>query len=165
MTVKTSSELSVGDKAPEFSALDEAGRRHSLKDYRGKTVVLYFYPKDNTSGCTAQACGLRDRIKTIEAAGAVVLGVSPDSPASHEKFTQKFSLPFILLSDPEHKALKAYGVWVKKSMYGRQYMGVERSTFIVGKAGRIEKIFRKVKSAENPGDMADYLSGKTAAAA
>jgi len=131
-------ELNEGDKAPAFRELTEN---------KGKTVVLYFYPKDNTSGCTAEACDLRDTHPRIIARDAVVLGVSPDSAKSHEKFAAKFNLPFSLVPDENHKLCEAYGVWKEKSMYGRKYMGVERTTFIINPDGTIKKIFRKVKVA------------------
>jgi len=131
-------ELNEGDKAPAFRELTEN---------KGKTVVLYFYPKDNTTGCTAEACDLRDTHPRIIARDAVVLGVSPDSAKSHEKFAAKFNLPFSLVPDENHKLCEAYGVWKEKSMYGRKYMGVERTTFIINPDGTIKKIFRKVKVA------------------
>lgn len=131
-------ELSEGDKAPVFK---------ELSAHKGKAVVLYFYPRDNTSGCTTEACEFRDAQAKIGAKNAVVLGVSPDSAKSHEKFATKFSLPFTLVPDEDHRICEAYGVWKEKSMYGRKYMGVERSTFIIGPDGRIRKIFRKVKPA------------------
>ena len=158
-------ELKAGDAAPEVSLEAGGGGTVSLKDFRGKKrVVLYFYPKDNTPGCTTEACGFRDRAAKLRARAAVVLGVSPDSAASHERFAAKFSLPFALLSDPERKACLAYGVWVQKSLYGRQYMGVERSTFVIGKDGTIERVFRRVKAAEHPKEVLDHLSGRGAAA-
>ena len=138
--------LNVGDKAPSFNVPSSAGRNISLKDFAGnKNVVLYFYPKDDTPGCTVQACGFRDEIKNIEKFDAVVLGVSPDSLKSHEKFISKFKLPFILLSDEDKRLCQDYGVWVEKSMYGKKYMGVARTTFIINKNGKIAKIFEKVK--------------------
>ncbi len=135
-----------GDKAPEFNLPSSNGQKISLKSFQGKkNVVLYFYPKDDTPGCTVEACGFRDSIKPIETEDAVVLGVSPDKITSHEKFIKKFSLPFLLLSDEDHKMSMDYGVWVKKSMYGRKYMGIERTTFVINKDGKIVKIFEKVK--------------------
>ena len=131
-------ELNEGDKAPAFKELTES---------KGKTVVLYFYPKDDTPGCTTEACELRDARQRIEAKDAVVLGVSPNSAKSHEKFATKFNLPFTLVPDEDHKICGAYGVWKEKSMYGRKYMGVERTTFIIAPKGTITKIFRKVKPA------------------
>ena len=140
------SKPNTGDQAPEFSLPANNGQKISLKDFKGKkNVVLYFYPKDDTPGCTVQACGFRDSIKNIEAQGTIVLGVSPDKMTSHEKFIKKFSLPFLLLSDEDHKMSTAYGVWVEKSMYGRKYMGIERTTFVIDKAGKIAKVFEKVK--------------------
>jgi peroxiredoxin Q/BCP len=131
-------ELNEGDKAPAFKELTES---------KGKTVVLYFYPKDDTPGCTTEACELRDAHQRIEVKDAVVLGVSPNSAKSHEKFATKFNLPFTLVPDEDHKICEAYGVWKEKSMYGRKYMGVERTTFIIAPKGTITKIFRKVKPA------------------
>ncbi|QDT54305.1 Putative peroxiredoxin bcp [Caulifigura coniformis] len=140
-----STALNVGDKAPEFSLQNGQGETVKLKDFRGQPVILYFYPKDNTSGCTKQACDFRDTQPAIKKAGAVVLGVSPDSVASHEKFATKFELPFTLLSDPEHAVAEKYGVWVEKSMYGRKYMGINRTTFLIDDKGRIAQIWSKVK--------------------
>lgn len=138
--------LKEGSKAPAFDVPSSAGRNIKLADYKGeKSVVLYFYPKDDTPGCTVEACGFRDKFKEIEKQGAVILGVSPDGDKAHQKFIGKFNLPFILLSDEDKKVCKAYGVWVKKSMYGKEYMGVARTTFIIGKDGKISKIFEKVK--------------------
>lgn len=142
--MKTTTELKVGDAAPAFDAADETGKRHRLSDYKGKTVVLYFYPKDDTPGCTTEACDFRDNYKAFLKKGAVVLGVSPDSAASHQKFKKKFDLPFPLLADEDKALCSAYGVWKEKSMYGRKYMGVERSTFVIGPDGRIKDLVRKV---------------------
>jgi peroxiredoxin Q/BCP len=133
-------ELKEGDKAPAFKELSEN---------KGRTVVLYFYPKNNTPGCTIEACELRDSHKQIAARDAVVLGVSPDSATSHATFAKKFNLPFTLVPDEEHEICEAYGVWKEKSMYGRKYMGVERTTFIIEPDGAIKKIFRKVKPASH----------------
>ncbi len=146
-------ELKVGDPAPEFSATAVggkygAGQEVALRDFRGTTVVLYFYPKDDTPGCTTQACELRDAWPDFKGR-AEIFGVSIDSPASHEKFIAKYQLPFPLLSDGERKIVEAYGVWVEKSMYGKKYMGAERSTFVIDGAGQIAAIFRKVKPAEH----------------
>ena len=136
----------VGDRAPEFNLPSNNGQKISLKDFKSKkNVVLYFYPKDDTPGCTVEACGFRDSIKRIENDNAVVFGVSPDKVSSHEKFIKKFNLPFLLLSDEDHQMSTDYGVWVEKSMYGRKYMGIERTTFIIDKEGKIAKIFEKVK--------------------
>lgn len=146
------SQLQPGDKAPDFNALavggDFDGKRVSLRDLRGKVVVLYFYPKDSTPGCTTQACGLRDAWRDL-AKKAVVFGVSVDSAKSHAKFIEKHSLPFSLLVDEDHALVEAYGVWVEKSMYGRKYMGTERSTFVIGEDGKIRAIHRKVKPVEH----------------
>ncbi|MBZ0201482.1 MAG: thioredoxin-dependent thiol peroxidase [Ignavibacteria bacterium] len=137
--------LKVGDKAPDFKLTADSGEVKSLKDYRGKKVILYFYPKDMTSGCTVEACDLRDNIKKIEKKNAVVIGVSPDGTKSHVKFKEKYDLPFTLLSDESKKMLVDFGVWQEKSMYGRKYMGVVRTTYIIDEKGKIEKIFEKVK--------------------
>lgn len=141
--------LEPGDMAPDFSLPDQDGKKVSLSGLRGRNVVLYFYPKADTPGCTTQACGVRDHRAAYEDADAVVLGVSPDPVKSIAKFDQKFSLGFPLLADEDHSVADAYGVWVEKSMYGRKYMGMERSTFVVGPDGRIKDIFRKVKPAEH----------------
>ena len=138
--------LKIRDIAPEINLLASNGKNVSLKDFKGnKNVVLYFYPKDDTSGCTVEACGFRDALKNIKKQDAVILGVSPDGMDSHKKFIEKFQLPFLLLSDEAKKTCQDYGVWVEKSMYGRKYMGVTRTTFIIGKDGKIKKIFEKVK--------------------
>ncbi|HEY1769305.1 MAG TPA: peroxiredoxin [Chthoniobacterales bacterium] len=146
-------ELNVGDAAPDFAALAVggkygAGQKISLEELRGRPVVLYFYPKDDTPGCTAQACGLRDAWSDFDGT-AEIFGVSVDSAASHEKFIGKFQLPFPLLSDQEKKIVNSYGIWVEKSMYGKKYMGTERTTFVIDGRGRIAAIFRKVKPAEH----------------
>ncbi len=137
--------LKAGDKAPDFKIVADRGEKISLKDYKGKKIVLYFYPKDMTSGCTVEACDFRDNINKIEKKNAVVIGVSPDDTKSHLKFKDKYELPFTLLSDESKKMLEDYGVWQEKSMYGRKYMGVVRTTFIIDEKGKIEKIFEKVK--------------------
>ena len=137
--------LKEGDKAPEFSLPADDGTEHSLSDYRGKRVILYFYPKDDTSGCTKQACELRDALPRIEDAGAVVLGVSPDPVSSHQKFRDKYELNFPLLADEDHEVCEAYGVWKEKSMYGRKFWGVERSTFIIDEEGFIAEVWRRVR--------------------
>jgi len=147
------SELTVGAKAPAFSLPDQTGRTVSLADFAGQTVILYFYPKDDTPGCTAQACSFRDNHDLLKERGLNVLGISPDSVKSHAKFAEKFKLPFPLLSDDGHKIAEAYGVWVEKSMYGRKYMGNERTTFVIDGTGRIAAIHRKVKPAENAADI------------
>ncbi len=137
--------VSEGAAAPNFTLESSAGKKISLKDLKGKKVVLYFYPKDDTPGCTKEACGFRDGIGELKKLGAVVLGVSPDDVESHEKFIKKYSLPFDLLADTDHAVAEKYGVWKEKSMYGRKYMGIERTTFIIDTDGKIAKIFPKVK--------------------
>lgn len=137
--------LTVGQTAPEFTALDQDRRTISLADYRGTWVVLYFYPKDNTSGCTREACAFRDAIEELTSAGAVVIGVSPDSVRSHRTFADKHSLPFRLVADTDHQIAEQYGVWKEKKLYGRTYWGIERTTFIIDPDGRISAIFPNVK--------------------
>jgi peroxiredoxin Q/BCP len=137
--------LKQGDKAPAFALPADDGSTIALKDLKGKKVVLYFYPKDDTSGCTKEACGFRDSWKDVQRLGAVVLGVSPDGLVSHGKFKKKYSLPFPLLADESHEVAEAYGAWGEKSMYGKKYMGILRSTFIIDEQGRIAKVFEKVK--------------------
>ena len=134
----------VGDAAPDFELQNQDGETVKLSDLRGKTVVLYFYPKADTPGCTTQACGIRDRSGEYESAGAVVLGVSPDKPKALRKFADKYELPFTLLSDEGHKVAEAYGVWAEKSMYGRKYWGNERTTFVIDSGGKIARVFPKV---------------------
>jgi thioredoxin-dependent peroxiredoxin len=141
--------LHPGDPAPDFTLPDQHGDPVSLSGFRGKTVVLYFYPKADTPGCTTQACGVRDHQADYSAAGAVVLGVSPDAVKAVSKFDQKFGLGFPLLADEGHKVAEQYGVWAKKSMYGREYMGNERTTFVIAPDGTIKDILRKVKPAEH----------------
>ena len=139
-------ELKEGQKAPEFTLESTEGKKISLQDFKGrKNVVLYFYPKDMTSGCTAEACSFRDNLARVTKTGAVIFGVSVDDVKSHQKFTEKYELNFPLLADTEKEVVNAYGVWKKKSMYGREYMGIERTTFIIDKSGKIAKIFPKVK--------------------
>ena len=139
----------VGDTAPDFTLPDQDGNEVSLSGLRGKTVVLYFYPKDDTPGCTTQACGIRDHRADYASADAVVLGVSPDAPKKIARFDQKFSLGFPLLGDEDHSVAEAYGVWVEKALYGKTYMGMERSTFVIGPDGVVQDVFRKVKPAEH----------------
>jgi peroxiredoxin Q/BCP len=138
-----------GDRAPDFELPDQDGKTHKLADYAGKNVVLYFYPKALTSGCTVQACGVRDRAAQYEDANAVVLGVSPDPQKKLRQFADKEGLQFTLLGDEDHSVADAYGVWVEKSMYGKKYWGFERSTFVIGPDGKIHHVFRKVKPAEH----------------
>ncbi len=148
-----------GAKAPDFNLEASHGKKVSLKDLKGQRIVLYFYPKDDTPGCTVEACAFRDTIKKIEKTDTIVLGVSPDNTASHNKFIDKFKLPFLLLSDPDKKVCEAYGVWVEKSMYGKKYMGVARTTFIISKDGKLEKIYEKVKPEGHAEEILQYLNG------
>lgn len=148
-----------GKPAPPFTLPTDGGETVSLEDLRGKPVVLYFYPKDDTPGCTAQACGIRDAWTEFQAAGAVVLGVSPDGEASHAKFREKYDLPFPLLADTDHAVADAYGVWGEKSMYGKTYMGVDRSTFVIDADGNVAKVFRKVKPDEHADQVLGALAG------
>lgn len=137
--------IEVGKKAPDFSLMNQDGKKISLKDYLGKKVVLYFYPKDDTSGCTKEACNFRDEFPKFTKTKAVILGVSPDTVKSHKKFAEKYNLNFDLLADEEKKVVEKYEVWKEKSMYGRKYMGVERTTFIIDEKGKIKTIFNKAK--------------------
>ena len=152
--------LEIGTKAPEFTLPDKDGNTVSLSDFLGKKVVLYFYPKDNTPGCTRQACAFAGAYEDFKSKDVVVIGISKDSVASHLKFAQKHDLPFILLSDPELQAIQAYGVWQEKKLYGKVSMGVVRSTFIIDEQGNIEKVMPKVKPDTNAAEILDYLAGK-----
>ena len=145
--------LKTGTIAPDFSLPDQNGEMHALTDYRGQKVVLYFYPKDMTSGCTKQACAFGELYPQFREKGAVVLGVSKDSVTSHKKFEEKYGLPFTLLSDTETKTIQAYDVWKEKTLYGRKYMGVVRTTYLIDENRTIVKAFGNVKAAENPKDM------------
>ena len=145
MAMKTTNELKIGGKAPAFDLPDEKGNRHTLQGYEGKTVVLYFYPKDDTPGCTKESCEFRDIQADFKKKDAVILGVSPDGPAFHQKFIGKFNLNFPLLADEKQELCNAYGVWKLKKFMGKEYMGVERSTFLISKDGKIAKAWRKVK--------------------
>ena len=152
--------LEVGTKAPEFTLPDKDGNPVSLTDFAGKKVVLYFYPKDNTPGCTRQACAFAGAYEEFEKINVVVIGVSKDSAASHQKFAEKHGLPFILLSDPELTAIQAYGVWQEKKLYGKVSMGVARSTFVINENGMIEKAMPKVKPDTNAAQILEYLTAK-----
>ena len=149
--------LEVGTKAPDFTLPDQNGDLHSLSEYRGKKVILYFYPKDNTPGCTKQACGFAERYPQFIEKGAVVLGISKDSVASHKKFEEKYGLPFTILSDPELVAIQAYDVWQEKKNYGKTYIGVVRTTYLIDEEGKIAKAFDKVKAVDNPEQMLGEL--------
>ena len=146
-------------QAPDFTLPTDQGTELSLADLRGRNVVLYFYPKDDTSGCTTQACSFRDAFPRFGDLDAVILGVSPDSVKSHQKFKAKYELPFTLLADTEHAVAEAYGVWKEKSMYGRKYMGIERTTFVIGPDGEIVHTFDKVKPAGHADEVAAVLAG------
>jgi len=155
----------VGKPAPAFTLDTDTGERLSLRDLKGKPVVLYFYPKDDTSGCTAEACEFRDAFPRFDKSKAVILGVSPDQVKSHQKFKAKYELPFTLLADTDHAVAEQYGVWKEKSMYGRKYMGVERTTFIIDAAGKMAKIFEKVKPQGHAAEVEAALATLPAAGA
>ena len=148
-----------GDSAPDFTLRSDAGEDVALSDLRGKPVVLYFYPKDDTPGCTAQACGIRDAYDRFRQQGAVVLGVSPDSEASHRRFKDKYELPFTLLADPEHAVAEQYGVWVEKTSHGKRAMGIERSTFVIAADGTVAKELRRVDPQTHADDVLAALQG------
>ena len=152
--------LEIGTKAPEFTLPDQNGNSVNLSDFMGKKVILYFYPKDNTPGCSRQACAFAAAYEGFKAKDIVVIGISKDSVASHLKFAQKYDLPFILLSDPERQAIEAYGVWQEKKLYGKVSYGVVRTTFIIDEQGNIEKIMPKVKPDTNAGEILSYLAGE-----
>ena len=149
--------LQIGAKAPDFSLPDQNGKIHSLKDYAGKKVILYFYPKDNTSGCTKQACGFSERMPLFSEKGAVVLGISKDSVASHKKFEENYGLKFTILSDPDKTVIQSYDVWKEKKLYSKVSMGVVRTTYLIDENGIIIKAFDKVKAAENPEQMLEIV--------
>jgi len=151
--------LAEGARAPAFTLPSDSGSPVSLKSFKGRPVVLYFYPKDDTSGCTTEACGFRDSWRAVQAAGAVVLGVSPDGPASHQKFRKKYELPFPLLADADHAVAEAYGAWGEKSMYGRKYFGVLRTTYIIDPAGKVAHVFEKVKPRGHVAEVLAALAG------
>jgi peroxiredoxin Q/BCP len=151
--------IAEGQPAPDFTLQDQDGTPVSLSGLKGKPIVLYFYPKDDTPGCTTEACAFRDARADYEAAGAMVLGVSPDDVKSHKKFATKFSLPFTLLADADHAVCELYGVWKEKNMYGRKYMGVERTTFVIDSRGTISKIFPKVKVSGHSDAVLEAIEG------
>ena len=150
--------LETGIKAPDFTLLNQDGESVTLSQYLGKKIILYFYPKDNTPGCTKQACGFAQLYPDFHEKGAVILGVSKDSVKSHKKFEEKYQLPFTLLSDPELQVIQAYDVWKEKNMYGKKVMGVVRTTYLINEEGIIEKAYTKVKAAQNPNDMLEVLN-------
>ena len=152
-TSSLAEQVQIGEPAPDFELKDQSGQLHSIEDYRGQWVALYFYPKDDTPGCTKQACNLRDHYQSLLDAGIVVLGVSPDDVASHEKFAGKYELPFPLIADPEHAILEAYGVWGEKNLYGRKYMGVKRITFLIDEEGVIRHVFKRPKVQEHTAEI------------
>ena len=145
--------LEEGKSAPDFALTSDSGEEVKLSDLRGKPVVVYFYPRDDTPGCTTQACGIRDSWGAFEERGAVVLGISPDSESSHVKFKEKYGLPFTLLADPGHEVAEQYGVWVEKQNYGKTYWGIERSTFVIDADGNVAKVMRKVKPDTHADDV------------
>jgi thioredoxin-dependent peroxiredoxin len=150
--------VTEGEPAPEFTVTNDTGEQVSLSDFRGKPVVLYFYPKDDTPGCTAQACGIRDAYGEFERAGAVVLGISPDSEKKHVKFKEKYDLPFTLLADPEHEVAEQYGVWAEKKYMGRTYWGVKRTTFVIAPDGTVAKVMQKVDPQAHADDVLALLA-------
>lgn len=150
--------VAEGEQAPDFELQSDAGGTVRLSDLRGRRIVLYFYPKDDTPGCTTQACGIRDSFADLEETGALVFGVSPDDVASHERFRQKYSLPFTLLADDDHRVAEAYGVWGERSYMGRKYMGIERTTFVIDEDGVVAKVLRKVKPARHADDVLAALA-------
>jgi thioredoxin-dependent peroxiredoxin len=149
--------INEGDEAPDFTLGSDGGELVTLSSLRGRPVVLYFYPRDDTPGCTTQACGIRDAYDEFERAGAVVLGVSPDDERSHVKFKQKYGLPFTLLADPDHAVAEQYGVWGQRSYMGRKFFGVSRSTFVIDEAGVVKKVFPKVKPATHADDVLEVI--------
>ena len=151
--------IEEGKPAPDFELTTDTGERVKLSDYRGQPVVLYFYPKDDTPGCTVEACGFRDSYSDFEKRGAVVLGVSPDDEASHVRFKQKYSLPFTLLADPEHRVAEDYGVWVEKNMYGKKRMGIKRSTFVIDADGNVARAMHGVKPEGHADEVLEALPG------
>jgi len=149
--------LSAGEKAPQFELFDKEGNVHKLTDYKDQTIVVYFYPRDDTPGCTKEACSFRDAYADFREAGVEVIGISPDTEASHAKFINKYQLPFVLLSDPEHKVCEAFGVWGVKKMYGREYEGVLRTTFVIGPDGVIKHVFKNVKPSDHSKEVLEVV--------
>ena len=149
--------ISENEKAPDFELATDDGKKVKLSDFKGRKVILYFYPKDDTPGCTTQACDLRDHIQEFDSRGAVVLGVSPDDVASHKKFKDKFGLNFTLLADPDHKVAEAYDVWKEKNLYGKKVMGVERTSFVIDENGNIAKVLPRVKPAQHVGQLLELI--------
>lgn len=152
--------LKIGDKAPAFHGIDQHGNTHNLSDFLGKKIVFYFYPKDDTPGCTKEACNLRDNYELLLQKGFVVLGVSPDDTASHLKFANKFQLPFPLIADPALEIIKAYGAWGKKNMYGKEYEGLLRTTFIINEEGVIDEVIKKVKTDDHTNQIINLYDKK-----
>jgi peroxiredoxin Q/BCP len=152
--------LSVGAKAPDFATTDQDGRKVSLKDFRGKKVVLYFYPKDDTPGCTVEACGFRDNLPEFEKLNVAVLGVSAESEASHKRFAEKYALPFTLLADADKRIVQDYGVWGEKKNYGRTYMGTHRVTYVIDEKGKVEAVFPKVSPKTHAEELLKLLGGQ-----
>jgi peroxiredoxin Q/BCP len=153
--------LETGRKVPAFTLKQTSGEKVKSADWKGKQVILYFYPKDNTPGCTKEACSIRDNYDDFKQAGILVYGISPDSVQSHEKFTDKFDLPFPLLSDPDHKVAEKFGVWVEKNMYGKKSWGIKRTTFIIGPDGKIVDIIKKVDTANHADQLRERLAALT----
>lgn len=152
--------LEVNSPAPDFTLCDKEGKEVSLSDFRGRKVVLYFYPKDNTPGCTRQACAFAGAFEQFKALGAAVVGISKDTAASHKKFAEKYDLPFVLLADPEHEVIEKYGLWQEKKLYGKVSMGTVRGTYIIDENGLIERVMPKVKPDTNAAEILEYLSAK-----
>ncbi len=150
--------VNEGNVAPDFTLPDENGNQVTLSQFRGRKVILYFYPKDDTPGCTTEACGIRDSFPNFEASGAVVLGVSPDSVESHKKFKEKYNLPFTLLADTDHRVAEMYGVWGTKKMYGREFTGVLRTTFLIDEEGKVQKVFKNVKPDVHAQELVEALA-------
>ena len=151
--------IEVGQQAPDFMLSDENGQIHNLSDYQGKYVLLYFYPKDDTPGCTKEACNFRDDYSQYDDANVIILGVSPDSPQSHAKFKSKYNLPFTLLADEDHKVCELFGVWGPKKSFGKEYEGVHRTTYLINPDGRIQKVYKKVSPANHSVEVLDELRG------